>query len=572
MKLHAFTTTALLTLLPALSFGQATVRAFDFSTNQLPQNQGWGTAFPSIDTSATRGNNSNPPTFQAGAMCSDSTGMSTSGTGHQWWFEWSPLECVFTTTDGYVGTGAWMEFEAHIVSSTFAQSGSFRRTGFLAAFGDWWNIAQINLFDTGYYVNDGPIQSFDPTDGFHTYRLEVGPAAIDVFVDGVYQTSQPYGPTSPISLNFPNAIFGDSQGLLNVAGNYCMRRFETGCIPDADWDGIVDDVDNCLGLSNNSQADVDGDGIGDACDPDNDNDGIDDINDYYPCDSTASSVAFGPAEDAQAMMEYEDQWPSDGDLDFNDVVVSYNVVLRQNAAGQTVGIRATFDPLALGGLYSNGLSWHIPVPTSQVAHATRSVAGGPASPLTVSTLDTELTVTVSNNLRELFGNQSAQINSLPTLARQTGQQVVVDIGFVAPVSLGAGAVPYDLFIFRSQDPTHEIHRTAFAGSASMNNLLFGTNDDASGGGRNFVNAGGLPFALHIPQIAAYPLEGVGISGLFPNIIPFAASGGLTNLDFYVTGINPAFAYTDINGQPAVAPAPVVTPAPDTSCVPAAPAP
>lgn len=41
-----------------------------------------------------------------------------------------------------------------------------------------------------------------------------------------------------------------------------------GFPPDADQDGILDPNDNCPAISNQDQADTDGDGIGDACDPD----------------------------------------------------------------------------------------------------------------------------------------------------------------------------------------------------------------------------------------------------------------------------------------------------------------
>jgi hypothetical protein len=37
--------------------------------------------------------------------------------------------------------------------------------------------------------------------------------------------------------------------------------------PDGDGDGVSDLQDNCVDVSNDDQQDVDGDGIGDACDP-----------------------------------------------------------------------------------------------------------------------------------------------------------------------------------------------------------------------------------------------------------------------------------------------------------------
>lgn len=56
---------------------------------------------------------------------------------------------------------------------------------------------------------------------------------------------------------------------------------------DEDFDEVPDDVDNCVGIYNPNQSDVDRDGVGDLCDAlndDRDGDGIPDTNDPFPDD------------------------------------------------------------------------------------------------------------------------------------------------------------------------------------------------------------------------------------------------------------------------------------------------
>jgi hypothetical protein len=54
------------------------------------------------------------------------------------------------------------------------------------------------------------------------------------------------------------------------------------CNVDSDGDGIGDGFDNCPGIANPDQKDTDGDGIGDACDPDIDNDSVLNAKDNCP--------------------------------------------------------------------------------------------------------------------------------------------------------------------------------------------------------------------------------------------------------------------------------------------------
>lgn len=58
---------------------------------------------------------------------------------------------------------------------------------------------------------------------------------------------------------------------------------EKSAVPtDLDGDSVVDDKDNCPEVPNTDQKDTDGDGLGDLCDPDDDNDGKFDEDDLCP--------------------------------------------------------------------------------------------------------------------------------------------------------------------------------------------------------------------------------------------------------------------------------------------------
>jgi aminopeptidase N len=60
-------------------------------------------------------------------------------------------------------------------------------------------------------------------------------------------------------------------------------------LPDADGDGVPDRNDNCPGIANAPQNDLDGDLVGDACDDDDDDDSLADVEDCAPLDPEAGT-------------------------------------------------------------------------------------------------------------------------------------------------------------------------------------------------------------------------------------------------------------------------------------------
>ena len=109
--------------------------------------------------------------------------------------------------------------------------------------------------------------------------LKVSPNGIAITFAGTGQSGYDGDNELPVNatLSFPMDVVLDEGGNLYFTerGNRTVRVI-TNIAQDQDDDYVADHQDNCFGVSNADQKDTDSDGLGDVCDWDDDNDGIDD--------------------------------------------------------------------------------------------------------------------------------------------------------------------------------------------------------------------------------------------------------------------------------------------------------
>jgi len=92
----------------------------------------------------------------------------------------------------------------------------------------------------------------------------------------------------------------------------------------------------------------------------------------------------------------------------------------------------------------------------------------------------------------------------------------------------------ELYIFRNNDRSHEVHRSNFPATAAANLGFFNQFDDNG----NYETANGLPWGIEIILEGNYssPREKIQILAAYPEFQQWALSGGTLNTDWYMNPV------------------------------------
>lgn len=257
---------------------------------------------------------------------------------------------------------------------------------------------------------------------------------------------------------------------------------------------------------------------------DRDKDGVIDTEDDYPDDKTKAfnnySVNY---EKGGSTVAFEDNWPSKGDYDLNDVVIGYRYLVITSATNQVVHIKADYALLASGGDYQNGAGIQFNLPAKSAANFKTATGvkleGGQDSVVVI--------------LFTSSRNEQVTWNTIPGQAVSPVKNYDMSFDVVdGPQFATFGIGTYNPFIWNSSRG-NETHMMGEAPTKFANAETFGTNDDNSKAGKTYSTKGNLPWAISVPiRPFEYPAEKKAITETYLKFADWATSGGVNSKDWY----------------------------------------
>jgi LruC domain-containing protein len=273
---------------------------------------------------------------------------------------------------------------------------------------------------------------------------------------------------------------------------------------------------------------------------DSDGDGVPDASDAFPNDPTRAYITYYPSATTYANIAFEDNWPSKGDYDMNDLVLDYRYILVSNAQNQVVTIQANYKIAAVGASFKNGFGLQLPIPASAVKSVTGQLFKNSYIQLASNGVEagqTNAVIIPFDNTDELINNPdfSYFVNTETTKDKVVSDSSAVLVTLNSPIAISTFTPSaFNPFLISNGRRGYEIHLLGYAPTTKADPKLFGTADDASvpSQSKYYISTDNWPWALNYTDPFTYPIEGVNISLAYPHFTDWAAAAGSLFTDWY----------------------------------------
>lgn len=274
---------------------------------------------------------------------------------------------------------------------------------------------------------------------------------------------------------------------------------------------------------------------------DADKDGVTDKLDAYPNDPARAYNQYFPAQNSFNTLAFEDLWPSRGDYDFNDLVVSYNAQQVLNAANNVVDVKMIYKVQAVGGANKIGFAVQLPVSSSNVKQVVTVPSYSGTSSLVngIEAGQSKLVLPLFDDAHTAIKSSGGSFtNTVINTPYVQPTSYSLSVTFATPVSQSQlGSAPYNSFIYVN-DRSVEIHLPNQTPTDKADVSLFGQHADRSTPGRGiyYMTNDNKPWGMLVPGTFAYPMEKASIESAYNYFDTWAISKGNQYKDWY-SGFN-----------------------------------
>lgn len=398
---------------------------------------------------------------------------------------------------------------------------------------------RIGFFIVANGWNGGGVKGWDPNEPALPY---LDPATNASVGSGVYSTIDALNPeaVSAASLARHVAMIGMNGDPGFLGGNaFVLVGFEDlsrAGNSDEDFNDLVfvasSTPEAAIATTNVQQYDTN------TNDPDND--GVTGLQDYFPQDPERATVVRTPATGLSSVA-FEDQYPSVGDADYNDVVVRFALEEVLDSAGDLKELVGTFHLVARGAGFDHSFGLNLPgLPATATGKVRfeRFASGGtnttePEAPL-VTYLASDGQGGLTLRIDDVFPSTMAALPATNTdfetpVAPPASARMVVTFDTAIPRA-PLGVAPFDPFVYVHHGlEKWDIH---LPGKAPFADRPAGL--PAENGIPSFVDPSFHPFAMMVPRDWRFPLEKVNLHHAYPPFTTWRSSLGQLAVDWYLS--------------------------------------